>query len=55
MAKRKIKPFRALKAVKAAARQKIGSPPATRVVPARKKKEKEKHRWTWEKLSGEEY
>jgi hypothetical protein len=54
MAKRKIKPFRAVKAVKAAARERIGAPPAMRVVPARKKKKAEKHRPTLEKLLDEE-
>jgi hypothetical protein len=51
--KRKIKPFRAVKAVKAAAREKIGAPPATRLVPDRKKKE-EKHKPTLGKLLAEE-
>jgi hypothetical protein len=51
--KRKIKPFRVVKAVKAAAREKIGAPPATRLVPDRKKKE-ERHKATLGKLLAEE-
>ena len=51
MAKRK-KPraFRAVKAVKEAAREKIGAPPATRRVPDKKKRRGEKHKSTLEKL-----
>jgi hypothetical protein len=50
--KSKPKPFRAVTAVKAAAREKIGIPPAARVVPNRKRKkqEKEKHKPTLGKL-----
>jgi hypothetical protein len=55
MAKRKVKPFRAVKAVKAAAREKIGAPRAMRIVPARKKKKADKHKPTLEKLLDEEY
>ena len=51
--KRKPKPFRAVKAVKAAAREKIGRVPAARVVPDQKKKE-EKHKPTLGELLGEE-
>ena len=47
MAKRKKpKAFRAVKAVKAAAREKLGAPPATRRVPDRKKERREKHKPT---------
>lgn len=43
--------FRASKAVKAAAREQIGSPQPTRVAPDRKKKQaREKHKPTLEKL-----
>jgi hypothetical protein len=49
MAKRKKpKPLRAVKMVKALARERIGAPPVERVVPDRKKKRKEssKHKPT---------
>jgi len=44
--RRKPKPFKAATAVKAAARNKIGSPPPTRTEPAdaRTKSRKEKHK-----------
>jgi hypothetical protein len=50
--KKKVKPFRAVTAVKAAAREQIGSVPPTRLVPDRKKKEqaREKHKPTLRKL-----
>ncbi|MBZ5706908.1 MAG: hypothetical protein LAN63_16275 [Acidobacteriia bacterium] len=48
--KRKIKRFRAVKAVKAMAREQIGTPPASRVVPDRKKKKTEKHKPTLGKM-----
>jgi hypothetical protein len=48
--KRKIKRFRAVKAVKAMAREQIGAPPASRVVPDRKKKKTEKHKPTLGKM-----
>jgi hypothetical protein len=47
--KKRVKPFRAVKAVKALARERIGSPRPTVVVPGRKKK-KEKHKSTLGKL-----
>jgi hypothetical protein len=54
MAKRKKKVFHATKAVKAAAREQIGSPPPTRLVPDRKLKQPEqKHKPTLGKLLGE--
>jgi hypothetical protein len=52
--RRKPKPFRAVDAVKAAAREKIGSPPPTRRVPDAKKERREKHKPTLDKLLGEE-
>jgi hypothetical protein len=54
--KSKLKPFCAVTAVKAAAREKIGSPPAARVVPNRKRKkqEQEKHKPTLGKLLEQE-
>jgi hypothetical protein len=48
--KRKLKPFRAVKAVKAAAREKIGAPPPTRAVPQLNKKTAEKHKPTLSRL-----
>jgi hypothetical protein len=55
---RKPKPFSAASAVKAAAREAIGTPPPTRAEPDEKKKRKaksEKHKSTIAKLlSGEE-
>lgn len=50
MPKKKRQVFRASKAVKAAAREQIGSPQPTRVVPDRKKKAREKHKSTLSKL-----
>jgi len=44
--RKKPKPFRAVEAVKAAAREKIGTPPPTRRVPDAKKESREKHKPT---------
>jgi hypothetical protein len=44
--KKKAKRFRAVEAVKALARERIGTPPASKVVPDRKKRKKEKHKPT---------
>jgi hypothetical protein len=44
MARKKPKRFRAVEAVKAMARERIGTPPASRVMPDRKKTKKQKHR-----------
>jgi hypothetical protein len=44
--KKKIKRFRAVTAVKEMARERIGTPPPTRIVPDRKKRKKEKHKPT---------
>ncbi len=44
--KKKLAPFRATKAVKEIARDTIGSPPPTRVVPEKTKQTKEKHKPT---------
>jgi hypothetical protein len=52
--RKKPKPFRAVDAVKAAAREKIGSPPPTRREPNVKKKRREKHKSTLGKLLGEQ-
>jgi hypothetical protein len=51
--KRKPKPFRAVEAVKALARERIGAPPAERVVPDRKKRKKEKHKPSLSRLLSE--
>jgi len=51
--KRKPKRFTAVEAVKTMAREQIGTPPASRVVPNRKKKKTEKHKPTLEKLLAE--
>jgi hypothetical protein len=48
--KKKIKPFREVTAVKELARERIGTPPPTQVVPDRKKRSQEKHKPTLEKL-----
>jgi hypothetical protein len=50
--KRKPKPFRAVTAVKAVARERIGAPPPEQVVPDRKKKKRasEKHKPTLGRL-----
>ena len=50
----KPKAFRAVKAVKAAAREKLGTPPATRRAPDRKKERREKYKPTLGRLLGEE-
>ena len=54
MAKKKPKPFTAVEAVKTMAREQIGAPPASRVVPNRKKKKSEKHKPTLGKLLREQ-
>jgi hypothetical protein len=52
--KRKKKVFRAVQAVKALARERIGTPPGSRVVPDRKKKVKaEKRKPNLDELLGE--
>ncbi len=50
---KKPKPFRAVEAVKAAAREKIGAPPPTRRVPNIKKERRQKHKPTLGKLLGD--
>jgi hypothetical protein len=50
--KKKPKTFRAVEAVKALARERIGAPKASQVVVGRKKKD-EKHKPTMGKLLGE--
>lgn len=48
--KKKVRKFRAVKAVKELARERIGNPPVARVVPDRKKKTSQKHKPTLERL-----
>jgi len=50
--KKRRKKFHAVEAVKALARERIGSPPTSKVVPNRKKKP-EKYKPTLEKFLGE--
>lgn len=54
MKKKKPKPFRADKAVRAIAREKIGAPPPTRAVPVKTKEKQEKHRPTMGELLDQE-
>lgn len=54
MKKRKPKPFRAVTAVKSAAREKIGTPPPTRRDPDVTKERREKHKPTLTKLLSED-
>ncbi len=51
--RKKKRPFRAVKAVKELARERLGAPPAERIVPQKKKKT-EKHKPTLGKLLEEE-
>ncbi|MGB8752936.1 MAG: hypothetical protein WA671_14170, partial [Candidatus Sulfotelmatobacter sp.] len=50
--KKKVKRFRAVQAVKELARERMGAPPAEKVVPHKNKKQ-EKHKSTLGKLLGE--
>jgi hypothetical protein len=50
MPKKKKKRFSAVQTVKAMARERIGTPPGSRVVPDRKKAKSEKHKLTLGKL-----
>lgn len=50
--KKKLKKFQTVQAVKELARERMGAPPAAKVVP-HKKKESEKHKATLGKLLGE--
>lgn len=54
MPKKKPRKFRAVQAVKAAAREQIGSPPPTRRQPQRKKAAEQKHRPTLGDMLAEE-
>jgi len=51
--KKKTEKFRVVTAVKEMARDRIGTPPPTQVVPDRKKRSQEKHKPTLGKLLGE--
>jgi hypothetical protein len=48
--KKKAKRFRAVTAVRELARERIGTPPPTRVIPGRRKGTKDKHKPTLRKL-----
>ncbi|MGB6404650.1 MAG: hypothetical protein WBF26_17550 [Candidatus Sulfotelmatobacter sp.] len=50
--KKKVKRFRAVQAVKELARERMGAPPAEKIVPHKNKKQ-EKHKPTLGKLLGE--
>ncbi len=50
--KKKLKPFRAVTAVKELARERVGSPPSEKIV-VEKKKKPEKHKPTLGKLLGD--
>jgi len=54
--RRKPKPFRAVETVKAMARERIGTPPASRVVPDKKKEQEsaEKHKPTLGRVLGQD-
>jgi hypothetical protein len=52
--KKKPKQFRAVEAVKALARERIGTPRPSQVVPDRKKKKTEKHKPTLGRFLAEE-
>jgi hypothetical protein len=52
--KKKIKRFRAVTAVKEMARERIGTPRPTQVVPGPKNSKKEKHKTTMERLLEED-
>jgi len=54
MPKKKKKRFSAVQTVKAMARERIGTPPGSRVVTDRKKEKSEKHKPTLGKLLEEE-
>ena len=54
MPRKKPRKFRAVQAVKAAAREHIGTPPPTRRQPERKKQKTEKHKPSIADLLGEE-
>jgi hypothetical protein len=51
--RRKPKTFRAVEAVKALARERIGAPPAAQVIPNRKKNIKQKHKKSLNDLQSE--
>ena len=54
MARKKKRTFSAAKAVKAAAREHVGTPPPTRRVPDITKQKKQKHKSTLERLLRED-
>jgi hypothetical protein len=54
MPKRKKKRFSAVQTVKAMARERIGAPPGSRVLPDRRQEKSEKHKPTLDKLLQDE-
>ena len=48
--KRKVKKFRKVEAVKALARERVGSPPSSRAIPDERERVGEKHKTTLKKL-----
>jgi len=48
--KRKVKKFHKVEAVKALARERVGSPPSSRAIPDERERVKEKHKTTLKKL-----
>jgi hypothetical protein len=48
--KKKLKKFRKVEAVKALARERVGSVPSSRMIPDRRERVKEKHKITLDKL-----
>jgi hypothetical protein len=53
--KKKVKKFTRVSAVKALARERVGAPPTSQIVPDRRKKKDEKHKPTLEKLIEENF
>jgi|KBSMisStandDraft_5_1062788.scaffolds.fasta_scaffold198167_3 hypothetical protein len=51
--KRKVKKFRKVEAVKALARERVGTVPSSRLIPDRRERTEEKHKTTLKKLLSE--
>jgi len=51
--KKKVKKFSKVEAVKALARERVGSPPSSRAIPDERERGKEKHKTTLKKLLSE--
>ena len=52
--KKRVKKFRAVEAVKALARERIGMPPPTKVVPNKRRPKEEKHKPTIGRILSED-